>query len=702
MNDDRNELDVAEALAAVAEQRARGESGDVFAWRDRLGGSHAEFVDLVELDAMIDEVTDPVLPEPFPRDFGNFTLLRELGRGAIGVVYEAVHKTLKRRAAVKVLRSGFDRHAEARDRFRREAYATAKVRHPNIVEIFDAGEIGRQPFYAMELVEGHTLASTIAANEPATDVASVRELCRRVARIADALDALHHASEKPIVHRDVKPSNIMVRPDGELILADFGLARANDGLDLTRTGVAVGTPLYMPPEQMLGDDDVDARADVYSLGATLYEAISGRTVFPASSFLTVQKQVVSERPAGLRKFASHCPEDVERIVMKALAKRREDRFESAAQMRDALLAAADGREVDAKPPGRVVEFLRWLKTPIGLAAAAGFVLAIGAGVFAVTRPVEPGKLELSSLPAGVDVRIAGVSRGQTPLSLALAPGTYDIVLHSDGFEDRPLPVDLRAGGFERHEVILRPSDPDDPLARSRIFESLDLGTPEVEEGRMRGDADVLLLVYPRGNVRLADIDRLSYDVGPTFFAEEGAELEVRRGDVLLHHEKFEPRTAGNHTIPLPAGVRAALRVGDEVTWGIRTSPRAPRAGARPEGVFAKFTLVDVDPSASIAQVARRLEGLSGDARQKAIVAEAQARVLSKAGLSTAALLRADAIADANPTSLPAQVLALRAYVDMRAGESVRAAELRERIDHFPAAARDRLKSALPGAKHGVR
>ncbi len=165
MTADRCEVDIADALADLHGRKTRGEGTDVLSYRDRLGDSHAEFLLLADTDALLDDLLEPAPAEVLPRELGPYTLLRELGRGAIGVVYEAVHRTLRRRAAVKVLRHGFDADPQARERFRNEAASTARVRHDHIVEIYDASEVDGRPFYAMTLIEGRTLASLVKARE---------------------------------------------------------------------------------------------------------------------------------------------------------------------------------------------------------------------------------------------------------------------------------------------------------------------------------------------------------------------------------------------------------------------------------------------------------------------------------------------------------------------------------------------------------
>ena len=278
-----------------------------------------------------------------PRRFGPYTLVRELGRGGMGVVFEATDRVLGRRVALKLLADGCD--DEGRERFRREARATAQVRHPNIVEVYARGVIARRPYYAMALIPGRSLDAMARAGT----LPRPRELAGRLAEVADALDVLHRAG---VVHRDVKPSNIIVERSGRLVLADFGLARFGDA-KLTASGHVFGTPAYMSPEQVDGaPENVDGRTDVYSLGASLYELIAGRPMFLAHEPGGMLRAIREDAPPRLRDRVPDVDGALEAIVLRAVEKRKEDRFESAGDLRDALLAYAAGEPVDGRPVSR--------------------------------------------------------------------------------------------------------------------------------------------------------------------------------------------------------------------------------------------------------------------------------------------------------------------------------------------------------------
>ncbi|MCK6459739.1 MAG: serine/threonine protein kinase, partial [Planctomycetes bacterium] len=321
-------------------RRQRGERPSLEDYRLAAGASFERLARLLEAESSFDEALKEEEGD-LPRPFGSYTLLREIGRGAAGIVYEA--RRGDRTVALKVLRQGFDESPDAVARFRREAGACARVRHDHIVEILDAGEAEGRPYYAMTLHEGRSL-SALARSDALPEPL---ELARRLAKVADALHTIH---SEGIVHRDVKPANIMADAKGRMVLADFGLARSAGAATLTRTGEALGTPLFMSPEQLLGDRArVDGRTDVYGLGATLYDLLAGRPLFDARDWPELVRAILEERPKPLHEVAPGIPVELSRIVMKALEKQPEDRYADAAAMRDDLLAFADGRAVAGRP-----------------------------------------------------------------------------------------------------------------------------------------------------------------------------------------------------------------------------------------------------------------------------------------------------------------------------------------------------------------
>ncbi|MHC5079042.1 MAG: serine/threonine-protein kinase [Planctomycetota bacterium] len=226
-------------------------------------------------------------PDPEPGEapwIGPYRILGEIGRGGMGVVYRARHRELKRTVALKVMIAGEDASTEAIQRFHREAEAVAKLgHHPHIVPVYEFGQEGNRHFFALHYVEGQSLDRKIKAGEITP---------RRAATIAKKVAlALHHAHENGVLHRDVKPQNILLTQAGEPQVTDFGLARVVESeAQVTRSGFTLGTPQYMPPEQAAGDHPhIDARSDVYSLGAALYEMATGQPPFQGATTLHVLK-----------------------------------------------------------------------------------------------------------------------------------------------------------------------------------------------------------------------------------------------------------------------------------------------------------------------------------------------------------------------------------------------------------------------------
>ena len=255
----------------------------------------------------------------------------EIGRGSMGVVYRATDLRLRRTVAVKVLPPDLAFRPETRERFLREAEMAAQLSHPNIVPIYSVDEKDGIVFFVMAFIEGETLGDRLE-REPKSPV----ELIRRVLR--DVADALDYAHRRGVVHRDIKPDNILLDKHGARpVVTDFGIARAAEGQSrLTVTGVAVGTPAYMSPEQAMGDRELDGRSDIYSLGVVAYRMIAGELPFRATSSASMMLKHMSERPMPLGGQRSDVSPALVAVVEHALAKRPEDRWKSAGEIRDAI------------------------------------------------------------------------------------------------------------------------------------------------------------------------------------------------------------------------------------------------------------------------------------------------------------------------------------------------------------------------------
>ena len=295
------------------------------------------------------------------RRFGRFELLDEIGRGAMGVVYRANDSLLARTVAIKtVALAGSDEERDRHEaRFLQEARAAGGISHPAIVTIYDAGREGDTAFIAMELVDGRDLRALIAD--------SALEPTRAVEIAAAVADGLAYAHERGIVHRDIKPGNIMVLADGRVKIMDFGIARLREPTVKTQTGVLLGSPQYMSPEQIVGQE-VDHRADIFALGLVFYEMITGARAFQGEDIPSLMFKVANMPETPPSHLLSGLPPVVDLIVARALKKRAEDRYQGAAEMGKDLRAAL--AEVSAAQAGRM-ERAHARTAPQGASAGEG-------------------------------------------------------------------------------------------------------------------------------------------------------------------------------------------------------------------------------------------------------------------------------------------------------------------------------------------
>jgi len=353
------------------------------------------------------------------KTISHYRIVSELGRGGMGVVYKAEDSRLGRAVALKFLRDDFGlghgspagspQQAQALDRFRREARAASALNHPNICTVYDVGRYGGSPFIVMEYLEGRTLRQYIEGGP--IEIPAVVDLG---IQIADALAAAH---SKGIVHRDIKPTNILVTTKGQAKILDFGLAkpdRATDGNGFTRPpdaiasqtltspGMAVGTVAYMSPEQARGED-VDARSDLFSFGAVLYEMTAGQHPFPADSGVAMLHHIVADQPRPLRECRPGAPPELERIVTKALEKERDLRFQSAAELGTDLKrlkrsssaeGLAAGTVPAAEPKSRFRAVARRHREAVGVLV---FAMAASVAGWVALRPSPMGITEYKQL-----------------------------------------------------------------------------------------------------------------------------------------------------------------------------------------------------------------------------------------------------------------------------------------------------------------
>lgn len=360
--------------------------------------------------------------ESFPRSLGDFRLIREVGRGGMGVVFEAEQISIRRRVALKILPLPHPLRQERLDRFRTEARAAAILDHPNIVSIHAVGDERGIHFYAMQLVQGQSLAEVIAllrgesplpptipmdgSLPPSARIstfstsqalsaaeeefrASIRglsttriqhpdEFYRLVAHIGlQAASGLQHAHSRGVVHRDIKPGNLLVSADWHLWVADFGVARIEEGDALTQTGDVLGTMRYMAPEQAMGGHGIaDHRADIYSLGITLHEFATLRPAFIETDQRGLLQRVIRGTPVPLRRLDPHVPPELEAIIGRATEPDPVDRYRTAGELGDDLRAFLDGKPIKARPLTLLERGSRWARRNHDLAWFGVFALLL--------------------------------------------------------------------------------------------------------------------------------------------------------------------------------------------------------------------------------------------------------------------------------------------------------------------------------------
>lgn len=450
MSDFDTERDPVDVLAEeFAERWRRGDRpsvGDYAArfpqWAGKLRTVLPSVAKLEQLKRCREAATTTLAPIAAPEMVGDYRIVREVGRGGMGIVFEAVQASLGRRVALKILPSQFLLDRKRLERFQREAQAAARLHHTNIVQVFGVGEQEGFHYYVMQYIDGKGLNEVLAEWRRAAGLPARRsseetiledptngashshsgsvtainvqgslgdECWRAVARIGVQIaDGLHHAHQHGIVHRDLKPGNILLEPDDKCKtsvepvngsidactihpssfilhhspkITDFGLAKLADHEDLTRTGDILGTVGYMAPECFLGR--ADARSDIYALGLTLYEMLTLRPPFPETNPARLIRQVSEQEPVRPRKLNPAMPRDLETIILKAIAREPERRYQTAMALAEDLNRYLDDRPILARRTRAPERLWRWCRRNRALAALGGVALACFLLAFAV-------------------------------------------------------------------------------------------------------------------------------------------------------------------------------------------------------------------------------------------------------------------------------------------------------------------------------
>ena len=395
-------------------------------------------------------------------NYGRYRIVKELGKGSMGVVYQAHDPQIDRLVALKVMRPDRVATEAFLHRFMKEAKAIGRLSHPNMVVVYDVGEDQGTVYIAMEFLEGKPLNEIIAIDALQPD-----EIVDLGVQVAEALDYAHR---KGIVHRDIKPSNIIVQPDGQIKITDFGIAHIEDpeATQQTQAGEILGTPAYMSPEQVLSQP-VDGRSDLFSLGVILYELATGKRPFRGENLAAMFRNITGEDPPAPIKENPALAQDLSQIILRCLAKGPEKRFATGKELAEALRrSGSHGHIFPHQGPDTLQE-----TNPAGTGGGAGAVPAGWSGrphrlpckpedpfprqssVPTDSKPeVQPGgavsssvptsssglespkamptpklgALKIDSTPAGAQVLVDGEARGVTPVNLQMPPGPHEVRL----------------------------------------------------------------------------------------------------------------------------------------------------------------------------------------------------------------------------------------------------------------------------------
>ncbi len=516
MSDESNYTSDIDAVADEFARRLRsGERPSVEDYAARHPGLADQLRDILPAVAMMEHLKPrrdhaPTRPAPDvdlpPNQVGEYRIVRELGRGGMGVVYEAEHGPLGRRVALKVLPGHLLSGDRLRDRFRREATAAARLHHTNIVPVFEAGEADGRCFYAMPLITGAGLDQVIrdraagaTGKSPALARLPAPEYMRAVAKIgAQVADALAYAHGRGVYHRDIKPSNLLVDERGGVWVTDFGVAKLVAEANLTHTGDLVGTLRYMPPERFAGQ--TDPRGDIYSLGVTLYELLTLHPAFPEATPHHLMRLITHEDPVRPRWLNSAIPADLETVILKAAARDPADRYQTPGELADDLRRFLDDRPVRAKRANPADRACRWARRNPALATALGAVFLLMAAV-TVVSVIAFVVTSAANREAGEALQAEKQQREHAEKTAALALGALNRTY--DRFAPARLvaaPTDTTADGIE-----LPPRPPAVPPDAVALLEDLVRTYEQVARAGERFPA--LLAQVAEANHRLGDIHR---------------------------------------------------------------------------------------------------------------------------------------------------------------------------------------------------
>lgn len=375
-----------------------------------------------------------------PEAFGRYRIIKELGRGGMGVVYEAHDPQLNRHVALKILPQQLTQNIQSK-RFEREAHLMARLNHPHVVKVFDFGEDQGHYYFTMELVEGTNLSHWLEKNKSLSQVLNV---------FTQAVYAVEYAHQEGIIHRDLKPSNIMVTQDGEAKVMDFGLAKELDerGPKLSRSRDVMGTPEYMAPEHLHGKA-LDQRTDVYALGCILYKILVGKTPFSGGTLHVFQK-IEMEKPKPPSQLNPQTPKDLEVICLKALEKDKRKRYQSARSLAEDIERYLRGEPIHARPVGILYKSWKWLQRH-AVPAALTTLLVVVLALFFYHAYLAPGYLSImvqdrdTQKQIWPDIALDGQNLTEKGARILMKPGYHRLTVKLDDYQSEEFWLQINAG-----------------------------------------------------------------------------------------------------------------------------------------------------------------------------------------------------------------------------------------------------------------
>lgn len=381
---------------------------------------------------------------------GRYQILEELGRGAMGVVYRAHDPQIDRDIALKILRQDTASSAEIIQRFLKEARAIGRLSHPNIVTVYDVGQDREDNIYIVEeFIKGQTLDRVMRENR-----LTLNQKVEIGIRLAEAV---HYAHDKGIIHRDIKPPNVLLNSEGQVKIMDFGIAHMEDpaATQQTQAGMILGTPSYIAPE-LLSGEKVDGRADLYAIGIILYELVTGCRPFQGATMTELFRAIIQDEPKPPSALNADLPESLSQVILKCLHKKPGARFQTGDILARALAECLgkDNTGIQAAPPlaapsrGRraIVRGLAALAILSAVGGTAYFLLPDLAHRFDKEQAAPIALLQVSSEPQGADLYIMGDYKGRTPMDVSMPLGDYRVRLTMDGYYDWQRDVHLKQAG----------------------------------------------------------------------------------------------------------------------------------------------------------------------------------------------------------------------------------------------------------------